>query len=229
MMVGEDVNRWCVVRYLFCSRLPAIGLLCYLVSLAVETPVDADINCSWALEPRFDHTHFQWFEPQEIKDSDRTINLMNTSDEPVIIPKHSHVAQIRRVDEVSIPPVNVVGVLAAPLPATKSPAQSKLHSDCISVNPSNLVPSSVVQSVRNIHRMYDNVFRPKISVYNGHSGNIQCHINMGPVKPPQRKARLPHYDHEKMVLLQQYFDDLEDQVGFVKPEGVGVIAEYMNM
>ncbi len=145
-------------------------------SLAVKTPVDADINCSWALEPRFDHTPFQWFQPQEIKDSDRTINLMNTSDEPVIIPKHSHVAQIRRVDDVSIPPVNVVGVLAAPLPATKSPAQSKLHSDCIGVNPSNLVPSSVVQSVRNIHRMYDNVFRPKISVYNGHSGNIQCHI-----------------------------------------------------
>ncbi len=52
---------------------------------------------------------------------------------------------------------------------------------------------------------------------------------MGPVKPPQRKARLPHYDHEKMVLLQQYFDDLEDQGVFVKPEEVGVTAEYMNM
>ena len=77
--------------------------------------------------------------------------------------------------------------------------------------------------------MYDRVFRPEISVYNGHSGNVQCHINMGPVQPPQRKARLPHYDHEKMVILQNECDKLEGQSVLVKPEEVGVTAEYMNM
>ena len=115
------------------------------------------------------------------------------------------------------------------IPSVRPVSTSSFHSDCISIDPSNLVTPMCVQSVREIHRMYDRVFRPDISVYNGHSGNIQCHINMGPVQPPQRKARLPQYDHAKMVILQQKFDELERQNILVKPEEVGVTAEYMNM
>ena len=201
-------------------------------SLTIETPVEADTNCSWVLEPRFDHTPFQWFDHREISSSTHTIDLTNTSDEPVTIPKNSHIAQIRKVNSVSIlPDTNAQLITAAsPIAKASSPSgSSKLHSDCISINPDKLVSPHAVKLVQDVHRMYDRVFRPDISVYNGHSGNIQCHINMGPVKPPQRKARLPHYDNAKMVHLQQYFDNLEKQGVCIKPEEAGVTAEYMNM
>ena len=186
-------------------------------SLEVKTPENVLVNSAWAVEPRFDHTPFQWFEHQEIMDLGQGINLVNTSDEPVIIPKNAHVAQIRQVTTISsvrsvdaIPTeLKELGIVTSELSSQSvQPMGSKLHSDCISINPGNLVSSDVVQSVRDIHRMYDSVFRPEISQYNGHSGKIECHINMGSA---QRKARFPQYDHEKMVLLQKYFDDLEKQ------------------
>jgi hypothetical protein len=55
------------------------------------------------------------------------------------------------------------------------------------------------------------------------------HINMGSVSPPQRKGRTPHYNREKLILLQEKFDELEDCGIFAKPEDVGVVAEYLNL
>ena len=51
---------------------------------------------------------------------------------------------------------------------------------------------------------------------------------MGPVLPPQRKGRVPQYARDKLVELQQKFDDLEAIGVFSKPEDVGVVAEYLN-
>ena len=51
---------------------------------------------------------------------------------------------------------------------------------------------------------------------------------MGPVQPPQRKRRLPQYAPDKMVQLQEKFDDLESQGIFQPPESVGVTVEYLN-
>ena len=49
---------------------------------------------------------------------------------------------------------------------------------------------------------------------------------MGPSKPPQRKARLPHYEHGKMVLLQEKFDNLEDLGVLGKPVVFGSKTRY---
>jgi hypothetical protein len=40
---------------------------------------------------------------------------------------------------------------------------------------------------------------------------------------------MPHYNHERLVQLQQQFDKLEEYGVFRKPEEVGVVAEYINM
>ena len=45
---------------------------------------------------------------------------------------------------------------------------------------------------------------------------------MGPVEPPQRKGRLPQYPRNKLVDLQNKFDELE-KLGVVKrPEDINV-------
>ena len=41
---------------------------------------------------------------------------------------------------------------------------------------------------------------------------------MGPVEPPQWKSRLPQYDRDKLVELQEKFDRLEQLGVFQRPE-----------
>lgn len=53
------------------------------------------------------------------------------------------------------------------------------------------------------------VFNPKFGSYNGASGPFKAVVNMGSAQPPQRKGKVPQYDRNKLVELQQRFDDLE--------------------
>ena len=79
-----------------------------------------------------------------------------------------------------------------------------------------------------VHEKYDIVFDPNITGYNGASGPFEARVNMGPVEPPQRKGRLPQYARDRLVELQQKFDDLEKLGVFQKPEDIGVTVEYLN-
>lgn len=51
---------------------------------------------------------------------------------------------------------------------------------------------------------------------------------MGPVEPPQRKVRISQYDPNKVVELQERFDNLESQGIFRPPENLGITLEYLN-
>ena len=83
-------------------------------------------------------------------------------------------------------------------------------------------------SFRNLLETYDDVFDPTITGYYGAAGPFEAVVNMGPVQPPQRKGRLPQYPHNKLVELQQKFDDLEAQGVFHRPEDIGITIEYLN-
>ena len=197
-------------------------------SLCLKTPPEAIPNSTWAVEPRCDNDLSDWFTPQEITDTTREIRVRNETDEPISIKKNIHVCQIRSVTEITEPSPTYT-VSTVPSLNTSLARKHALHSNVVSINPDNLVSSASAKKAADINRMYDQVFCPDLPLYNGHSGRVECHINMGPVKPPQRKGRLPYYDHKKMVLLQEHFDDLERQGVLRKPEEVGVVAEYLNM
>ena len=51
---------------------------------------------------------------------------------------------------------------------------------------------------------------------------------MGPVESTQRKGRLPQYARNKLVELQEKFDQLENFGVFKRPEDVPVSVEYLN-
>ena len=73
------------------------------------------------------------------------------------------------------------------------------------------------------------MFNPSIPKYNGASGNIQAVVNIGPTLPPQRKGRLPHYNRQDLLTLQDKFDELEALGVFAKPEQVNCTVEYLNL
>ena len=59
-------------------------------------------------------------------------------------------------------------------------------------------------------------------------GPFEAVVNIGSVQPPQRKGRIPQYARDKLVDLQQKFDELEMDGVFARPENVGITVEYLN-
>jgi hypothetical protein len=80
------------------------------------------------------------------------------------------------------------------------------------VDPDNILPPTTRQSFRSLLEAHDDVFDPTITGYNGAVGPSEAVVNIGLVQPPQRKGRVPQYAHNKLVELQQKFDELEAQV-----------------
>ena len=64
--------------------------------------------------------------------------------------------------------------------------------------------------------------------YNGSMGSFQAVVNMGPVQPPHHKGRVSQYSCNKLVELQQKFNDLERLQVFKWPKDVGICVEYLN-
>ena len=65
-------------------------------------------------------------------------------------------------------------------------------------------------------------------MYNGAVGPFEGAVNMGPTQPPKRKGHLPLYGRDKLVQLQDKFDELEEAGVFRRPEDVGISVEYVN-
>ena len=195
----------------------------------VELPDDTSQDGVWALEPRFDARNKSlpdmWPPPQEIRSVARTIRIMNTSDEIISVKRNEHFCQVRRIESPK-PKQTKYEPYLPPIPSSSS---SEMHSASVSVDPDDLMPSEIKREFVRLNEQFDSVFDPSISRYNGHSGNVEGVINMGPTLPPQRKGRLPSYSHEKKVELQDRFDMLERHGVFAKPEDVGVVVEYLNM
>ena len=83
------------------------------------------------------------------------------------------------------------------------------HSSPISIDPDSQLPESVCSAFKNLHNWYDRVFDSKIGLYNDASGPVRTFINMGPTDPPAQKVRLPSYSTDKLNLLQDEMDEIE--------------------
>ena len=75
---------------------------------------------------------------------------------------------------------------------------------------------------------FEDVFDPKFKGYNGSLGPYQAIVNMDLMLPPQRKGHVPQYSYDKLVELQQKFDELESLSVFMKPKDANGVAEYLN-
>ena len=73
------------------------------------------------------------------------------------------------------------------------------------------MPPDVKREFQQLLTEFSHVFNPDIKGYNGAAGSFEAVINMGPVLPPQRRGRLPQYNHNQLVELQDKFDELEQK------------------
>ena len=66
------------------------------------------------------------------------------------------------------------------------------HSEQVSIDPDGIFSPDENLNTLSLLKEFDRVFDPVIPVYNGAADTIEGVVNMGPVKPPQRKGRMPH-------------------------------------
>ena len=118
-------------------------------------------------------------------------------DAPIKLTKSQHIAHVWRVaspDPPQQPPTT------SPTEPTHSPPtvivppivpnfSSKIHVDF-----DDILSSDERKAFIDINRQFDNVFTSKFGVYNNKSGYFRARLNMGPVKPPPTKGKLPLYD-----------------------------------
>ena len=197
--------------------------------IELSSPLHSTPDTLWALEPRMDSSanigskaSQVWPSPQEVQSVGHAVRVMNNSLDPIIIRRNEHIAEVRSIEATSatMPP-------PPQQPTTKTAVTP--FSSAIVCDPDNAMPLSTRQLFHDLHKQYDNVFNPAIAKYNGASGKIQAVVNMGTVKPPQRKGRLPQYNREASITLQEKFDELEAAGVFAKPEDVNIVVEYLNL
>jgi hypothetical protein len=97
-----------------------------------------------------------------------------------------------------------------------SNVQNRRFSDEVILNPDGVLEDAVAAKFSDLHNRMDSIFYPQH--YNHQFRHFEAVLNMRPVKPPQRKGRVPQYFRDKLVKLQQRFDDMEALGILAKPE-----------
>lgn len=203
----------------------------------ISVPTDVCDNTMLALEPRVDSSVCRpmsdsqiWPKPEIITSVGDKIRIPNDTEDPIVLRKNEHFCQVLEVDsplEVNIstelPSIHVNNI------TSKDSITPVLHSSKVILDPDQILPNDVRSEFQSVLEEYDHVFDPIYKGYNGASGPFKAVVNMGPVLPPQRKGRVPQYSRDKLVELQQKFDELESLGVFARPEDVGIVVEYLNV
>ena len=209
-------------------------------SWSVPVPSYVHKDQPLAIEPRFDTYHNTkvkessiWPPPQVVDPVDGVVSLINETDRPVVLKKTEKVFKVFNTYEPDTLTDSYRGVDSdisdKPIRPTPPVDMKKVapHSSSVQLNPDKILTPSTEVLFKETLLEYDNVFSPKFTGYNGHSGPCMVEVNMGATKPPQRKGRIPMYSRGNLEELQRKFDELEEKGVFVKPQSIGVQVEYV--
>ena len=199
----------------------------------VEVPIPDEFSGEEVmLEPRTDtpvnskcSVNQEWPNPQIITCSAGRLRIPNLSKEPKYLRKGEHFCQIGSISTVSC---NTVPTQSAHETSKQNMKDDPSAYTQISIDPQNITPNEYKLKLECICESFSHVFNTKFKGYNGRDGAVKATVNMGPVLPPQRKGRMPLYNKDKLQLLQNKFDELEELGVFEKPENISVNVEYLN-
>lgn len=195
--------------------------------IEVPSPVEFIDNSIVAIEPRSDNSKSDWIQPMLSESVNGAIRIPNLTNAAVSIKKNEHLAQIHY----TVTQSDKLQVQLQPADELVTHARKcsvEPHSANISIDPDNQLSMEEKRAFATLHERYDHVFNSRIGQYNDASGPVRASINMGPVPPPAHKARLPAYNDERLKLLQEKMDELEDMGVLAKPEDLGIVVEYSS-
>ena len=165
---------------------------------------------------------YKWPQPRIMEINDGNLKLINNTKCPMIIHKHDQICHVRSTKTV-IPPK-----LSIAMPKPSPIQQTTLYSSEVTIDPDNQLSQQCRHEFQKLIAQYDHVFEPTIKRYNDNSGKVRARIHITVNKPPTRKLQVPNYCHKDQQLLQDKFDQLEQQGVFVRPEVAGVVVEHVS-
>ena len=195
--------------------------------LELELPAHIEPDATLAIEPRPDCSKSVqgWPNPHIIEAVAGKVRILNTTSQPKRISSHEHFCQVLPTQTTDKTPTDTPPSCPVPPPPSTT---GSAHSSAVHLDPDHILPANVRAEFQLVLQKFDSVFDPSLTGYNGAAGPFEATVNMGPVQPPQRKGRLPQYSRNKLVELQNKFDELEHQGVFRRPEDIGVSIEYLN-
>ena len=179
-----------------------------------------------ALEPRTDSATYRasnWPSHQLTPVSDGTINLRNDTSTPIQVSRNDHLCQIRGTHS-----VDVSDLTSIPKPKKTLVKPSPPYSKQVIIDPNNQLSSEWKVAFSELNASYEVVFENTIGRYNDKSGKVRARINFGTAKPPTRKLRIPNYGKNNLDILQDKFDELENNGVFRRPEELGIVVEHAS-
>ena len=216
-----SIRRGTTVRSARIMRVPRE--VCLLPDSSVSLPIPPEYQDEViSVEPRSAPDKGSWLKCQIVGPS-QELTLKNESDQPVLLKRHEQICQIRHTTEAETPPT--------PNTYPESAHYSAVgvdRSGDVSVDPSGILSEPDKLAFIQVNRKYSGVYDASIGCYNGKSGPFTHTINMSDSLPPQRRGRSPQYCRSNQEELQLKFDELKSQGVFVRPEDIGITAEYVN-
>lgn len=197
---------------------------CYV---ELDTPPDISPDCLLAVEPHSDrhNQNQEWPRPHITDNVGGKIRIVNNTSEPQSLRRNEHLCQVRVT---CVPSSDASDNFPVKPTVVKSDRLPGSNSSLVKLDPDNILSVETRSRFESLLLQYDNVFSNDIKGYNGAVGPFEACVNMGPTQPPQRKGRVPQYARDKLVELQNKFDELESQGVFRRPEDIGVNVEYLN-
>lgn len=213
------------VRRSFLLRAEASKVILPGDFMEVEAPAEISDDTEVSVEPRSDSCVKNWPIPDITNIVSGKIRIPNTTNEPVLVSKHQHIAQVHLVQE-HVP--TICENYTDTHHVARASTLDEPHPACVSLDPDGQLSASEKRAFTDLHHNYDSVFDSSVGKYNDASGKVRASINMGPTEPPTQKGRLPLYNRNNLVELQDKMDELELQGVLVKPEDLGVTVEHVS-
>jgi hypothetical protein len=206
--------------------------------IEADVPTDLNGDTLLAIEPRTDSLIMKnkkpsqmWPCPNIISNIGGKIRIPNTTNDIQVLKRNELFCQIRAVSTTITENTSQRNVTRThELNTHQSPLVQSTgkYSKAVQLDPDNVLTNINKTQFQSLLTEFDDVFNPHFEGYNGAAGPFKAVVNMGPVHQPQRKGCLPQYARDKLVELQNKFNDLEDLGVFVRPEDAGVVVEYLN-
>ena len=181
----------------------------------INLPDEALPDCEYALEPRSNAPSVRkltssqvWPPPSIVSSVAGKIRIPNLSPEPHSLKHNEHFCQVNPVFSPAINITTSSTPSCDPCPRPSGPTGVLQHNSSEHFDPEDPLLPDIRAKSQELHDDYDEVCDPRIKGYNGTAGSFEALVNMAPVEPPQRKGRLPQYARNKLVELQEKFDQL---------------------
>ena len=180
---------------------------------------------------------FQICHPSVENTKKEYVRIKNNSNDIILIPKHSHILDLRSCEEVDFTngqPSSIMKIydisredLTHLAPPDQLSADTSSYTHDILIDPDKQMSMSWRKRFTNLCESYSEIITPRPGRYNGAFGRVSTDINFVSKPPANLKTYLPKYSSDMLRTLADKMDTLESWGVLRKPEDLGIIPEYV--